>query len=62
LVGADSDAGKLLEKAMRHAKYRTVVKRSNKSPGLTSQKPNVVLKGKSTRYDIYINRKLPPKC
>jgi 16S rRNA (guanine1516-N2)-methyltransferase len=62
LVGADSDAGKLLEKAMRHAKYRTVVKRSNKSPGLTSQKPNVVMKGKSTRYDIYINRKLPPKC
>ena len=61
LVGADSDASKVLKKAMRHARYRTVVKRSNKSPGLTNQKPDVVLRGKSTRYDIYINRRLPPK-
>jgi 16S rRNA (guanine1516-N2)-methyltransferase len=61
LVGADSDAGKVLKKAMRHARYRTVVKRSNKSPSLTNQKPDVILKGKSTRYDIYINRRLPPK-
>ena len=61
LVGADSDASKVLRIAMRHARYRTVVKRSNKSPGLTNQKPDVVLRGKSTRYDIYINRRLPPK-
>ncbi len=61
LVGADTDAGKVLKKAMRHARYRTVVKRSNKSPSLTNQKPDVILKGKSTRYDIYINRRLPPK-
>ncbi len=59
IVGADTDASKLLEKAMRHVRYRTVVKRSNKSLNLGHINPNIVLRGRSTRYDIYTNCKLP---
>ena len=60
IVGTDTDASKLLEKAMRHVRYRTVVKRSNKSLNLAHLNPNIVLRGRSTRYDIYTNCKLPP--
>ncbi|MAH73946.1 MAG: hypothetical protein CBC09_07560 [Cellvibrionales bacterium TMED49] len=59
IIGADNDADKLLEKAMERAKYRVVVKRSKKSPNLANIKPNLVLGGKSTRYDIYTVRRLP---
>lgn len=66
LVGADDDAGLLLEAALEKAIYRIVVKRPRKAPSLDQQYPDLslpapglVLEGKSTRYDIYPLKKMP---
>lgn len=59
LIGQDEDAGLILEHALAHARYRVVVKRSKHAPFLTESEPTFQLKGKSTRYDIYVNKALP---
>ncbi len=55
-VGADQDADALLPLAVSKARYRVVVKRPAKAPHLNQQTPDHMIKGKSNRYDIYINR------
>lgn len=66
LVGEDNDAGLLLSKALERAKYRVVVKRPRIAPALHEQypehglpSPNLVLTGKSGRFDIYPLAKMP---
>lgn len=52
LVGDDPDAGELLTAAMRAARLRVVVKRWLRVPPLR-EKPDVVYRGKTIRYDVY---------
>lgn len=59
LVGKDEDADALLDKALAAARYRVVVKRPRKSPFIAERAPSYQLEGKSSRYDIYTNKKLP---
>jgi 16S rRNA (guanine1516-N2)-methyltransferase len=59
LVGKDEDADGLLPLALAAARYRVVVKRPRKAPFLNGQTPTYQLSGKTSRYDIYVNRKLP---
>lgn len=56
VIGADPDSDKLLECARDVAKYRVVVKRSKSAPFLNQKEPTYQLKGKSTRFDIYVNK------
>jgi len=59
LIGPDEDSDKLLTLAKSKARYRVVVKRPIHAKFLSDQKPSYSLKGKSTRYDIYSNKKIP---
>jgi len=54
LVGDDHDADKLFEIAMKIATHRVVVKRPRLAPTINDKIPNLVLKGKSSRFDVYI--------
>lgn len=53
LVGDDSDAGELLELALKVATKRVVVKRPSKGERLAGRKPHGVLPGKTVRFDLY---------
>lgn len=53
LVGDDLDAADLLASALSAAQKRVVVKRPLKAPAL-KERPNSQLKGKTTRFDIYL--------
>jgi len=59
IIGKDEDSDQLLELAMQHAAYRVVVKRPKSAPHLNNQKPQLELKSKGQRFDIYIRQKLP---
>ena len=59
IVGDDTDAGGLLVEAQNTAKYRVVVKRPSHAEWLAQLKPTYSLMGKSTRFDIYVNRAIP---
>lgn len=59
LVGRDDDAGELLELALLNAIYRVVVKRPRKASFVGGKAPSYQLEGKSSRYDIYTNKKIP---
>jgi len=59
IVGADEDAGSLLQKAVGIARYRVVVKRATNAEFLAGLKPTYSLTGKSTRFDIFAVRKIP---
>ena len=59
LIGSDDDSDKLLALAKSKARYRVVVKRPIHAKFLSDQEPSYSLKGKSTRYDIYSNKKIP---
>lgn len=54
LVGDDNDASELLREALQKARFRVAVKRPRKAPAIAGPAPDLVLEGKSTRYDIYI--------
>ena len=54
VVGNDEDAQQLLAIALRCARKRVVVKRPRLASNLTDAKPDHVIVGKSTRYDIYL--------
>ena len=56
LAGQDSDADALLQKALSCATQRVVVKRPRLSPCLADLKPDFILKGSSSRFDIYLRR------
>jgi len=59
VVGADTDADVLLPLARRAARYRVVVKRPRKAPFLNGEAPSYQLEGKTGRYDVYVNAKIP---
>ena len=54
LVGADDDAGALLDLAMRRALRRVVVKRPLHADYLAGRKPNLDYRGKAVRFDVYL--------
>jgi len=54
LVGGDLDSAKLLEIALEKALKRVVIKRPKKAPLIGSMSPSYIVKGKSTRYDVYL--------
>lgn len=59
VVGSDDDASAILQSAINKAKYRVVVKRPSHSDYLGMLQPSYSLEGKSTRYDIFAQQKLP---
>lgn len=61
VVGDDVDAATLLDAALAVARYRVVVKRPRKAPAIPGPEPSVRVEGKSSRYDIYPVRALPPR-
>lgn len=54
VVGDDVDSEKLLNAALFIAKKRVVVKRAKLAPTLTDKKPDVIYRGKSSRFDVYL--------
>lgn len=61
LVGDDDDAERLLSAALAAARYRVVVKRPRKAAPIGGPEPGARVEGKSSRYDIYPIRALPPR-
>lgn len=55
LVGSDLDADKLLEPALKLAKYRVVVKRPSYAEPLNNINPTLSFATKRNRFDVYIN-------
>ncbi len=58
LAGDDDDAPRLLEAALDVASHRVVVKRPRRAPPIEGTKPNHVIEGKTSRYDLYVHRAL----
>ncbi|MBK8973754.1 MAG: class I SAM-dependent methyltransferase [Hahellaceae bacterium] len=58
VVGDDPDGDGLLTRALAMPVKRVVVKRPRLAPAMTGPKPDVVLEGKSCRYDIYARHKI----
>ncbi|HMY38454.1 MAG TPA: class I SAM-dependent methyltransferase, partial [Marinagarivorans sp.] len=58
LIGKDDDSAELFAQALPKAWCRLVVKRPRLAPQLTDTKVNLVLEGKSCRFDIYTQRKI----
>jgi 16S rRNA (guanine1516-N2)-methyltransferase len=54
IVGPNSDVDKLLQASLKTALKRVVVKRPRLAPQITGPKPNLVLTGKSSRFDVYL--------
>lgn len=54
IVGEDIDAGRLFSLALEKSARRVVVKRSRWAGYLNDKEPGIVVKGKSSRYDVYI--------
>ncbi|AWL13351.1 16S rRNA (guanine(1516)-N(2))-methyltransferase [Saliniradius amylolyticus] len=54
LLGPDEDADALLHPALQLASQRVVVKRPTGAPYLAGEKPDVEMKGKANRFDIYL--------
>lgn len=61
IVGDDDDSETLLAAALAVAKYRVAVKRPRKAPAINGPEPGTRIEGKSSRYDIYPIRALPPR-
>lgn len=61
IVGDDDDSEALLTAALAVAKYRVSVKRPRKAPAIDGPEPSTRIEGKSSRYDIYPIRALPPR-
>lgn len=53
MLGPDEDADSLLLPAMELAKKRVVVKRPETAPFLNNKEPNMQIKGKKLRFDVY---------
>jgi 16S rRNA (guanine1516-N2)-methyltransferase len=58
LAGDDPDAPRLLEAALDVATHRVVVKRPRKAPPLAGPPPRHVIEDKTSRYDLYVHRRL----
>ena len=53
LLGVADSSADLLAIALEKARYRVVVKRPRKGERIAGREPNLVMAGKSCRYDIY---------
>lgn len=58
IIGHDADSSTLLEPSLAKAKYRVVVKRPRLAPTLTELAPSLQIEGKSSRFDIYVNKSI----
>lgn len=56
VVGSDTDADALLAPALALAQYRVVVKRPGYAEVLAGKAPQLVVKGKNNRFDVYIKQ------
>jgi len=56
VVGSDTDADALLAPALALANYRVVVKRPGYAAVLAGTAPQLVVKGKNNRFDVYIKQ------
>lgn len=56
LVGADEDAGLLLETALSRALRRVVVKRPLHAEHLAGRAPTLDYRGKAVRFDVYVTK------
>lgn len=54
LLGSNTSGDAMLDFALVHARRRVVVKRSRSATYLSGLEPSFELKGKSSRYDVYI--------
>ncbi len=54
IVGDDLDSSELLKLALKQKVKRIVVKRMMNSENIANIKPNFEIKGKTTRFDVYI--------
>lgn len=54
IVGEDLDATELLQAALKVARKRVVVKRPRLAHQIPGPKPDLVFKGKSSRFDVYL--------
>lgn len=54
VVGTDPDAQQLFNAAKNKVKKRIVVKRSKLASTISSEKPNIIYFGKSSRFDVYL--------
>ena len=54
IVGSDQDSGELFRTALDAARRRVVIKRPVRSGYVAAKKPDFSIKGKTTRYDIYL--------
>ena len=61
VVGDDDDSEALLAAALESARYRVVVKRPRKAPAIAGPAPTTRVEGKSSRYDVYSIKALPPR-
>ena len=61
IVGDDEDSAQLLAAALERARYRVVVKRPRKASAIEGAEPTARIEGKSSRYDVYAIRALPPQ-
>ena len=61
IVGDDEDSAQLLAAALERARYRVVVKRPRKASAIEGAEPTPRIEGKSSRYDVYAIRALPPQ-
>ena len=60
IVGQDTDADDLLQRALDCARCRVVVKRARKAEPMAGRKPSYALTGKSNRFDVYVKAKVAP--
>ena len=58
LIGLDHDDDQLLELALSVAKFRVVVKRARLAPLLANRQPTMQIVGKSSRFDVFVLRKM----
>lgn len=61
LIGKDEDSTELFTRALAKTHCRLVVKRPRLAPPLAQNKANLILEGKSCRFDIYTQRKITAK-
>ena len=54
LLGPEAEPAPLLQRALAMARKRVVVKRGRLSPELPGRPPDLALRGRSNRYDVYI--------
>lgn len=58
IVGTDDDSDQLLREALKAGAHRVVVKRPKLAPPLAQLLPALVYRGSSSRFDVYLGKKM----